>query len=67
MPDVYGFDHLPRKGAMVLSCIWCPHIAAPGATEGSLARHARKHVRDAQAAAQASLREREVAQSAIAV
>lgn len=64
MPDAHGFNHLPRQGAMILSCIWCDHVAIPGATEGQLARHARRHVRDAQEAARASLAERMVIESA---
>lgn len=46
MPDSYGFDHLPRRGAVTVACTECgergPLHAWP---EGARKRHARKHAR----------------------
>jgi hypothetical protein len=67
MPDIHGFDHLPRNGAISLRCIWCGHEARPSSSEGALRKHARKHTKDASKAREEGERERQTAAMAISL
>lgn len=67
MPNRFGFDELPNRGAITLRCIWCGHVARTGEKDTVLARHAKTHRHAVQEAAEASRREMMLSQSAIEV
>ena len=66
MPNRHGFNELPIRGEIVRRCIWCDQ-RAPRSGEHFMARHARKHRKDVEAAAEASRKELLTAQTAIVV
>ena len=67
MPNRYGFDELPCRGNIERRCVWCGERAPSRSSESHMARHARRHRKQALAAAEESKREVTLAQTAIVV